>query len=88
MSEMVERVIKAIEGELPLLDLYDIDKEALGRAIIEAMREPTADMLRAATASEHEHFYPGKSPTSHTWKSLPTMLVKKLWSAMIDAALK
>jgi hypothetical protein len=47
--------------------------------------EPKAEMLRAATLAEHEHFYAGKSMTSHTWNSLSCMFVAKLYRAMLSA---
>jgi hypothetical protein len=97
MSDVSERVAKAITDALQEHGDSDIkaglawlkpDQEAaIAAAAIKAMREPSAIQLRAATNAEHEHYWPGKSPTSHTWKSIPAMLVAKIWRAMIDAAL-
>jgi len=93
MSEMTERVIEAISAAEKTWWASNTEggpglQQTVARAAIEAMREPTGSMLRAATSAEHDHYWPGKEPTSHTWTSLPVMLVKKLWSGMIDAALK
>jgi hypothetical protein len=93
MSEMVERVAEAIwqiemkEGEGVARFPHEYWTLA-ARAAIEAMREPDAEMLKAAPLAEHNHFWPSTSPTSHTWQSLPAMLVKKLYTSMIDQALK
>lgn len=45
----------------------------------------TGKMLEAARLAEHNHFWPNTPPTAHTWTSLPSMLVAKLWRAMVDA---
>lgn len=70
MSEMVERVATAIEGALPnqMKHLGPL----LARAAIEAMREPTAAMEKAAWP---EPLFDPPVPT-------------EAWKAMIDAALK
>lgn len=76
-----------VGDEITYIDYGPVNVRNLARAAIAAMAEPTAEMLRAAQAAEHEHFWPGKPPTSHTWQSLPTMLVKKIWTAMALNAL-
>lgn len=54
------------------------------RAAIEAMREPSADLLRAAKLAEYEHFAkPGESMTTTNAQT-----IKLHYNAMIDEAMK
>lgn len=75
MSEMVERVAKAI-WSVPMCGIEDArgsDDEiivAMARAAIEAMREPTRPMYEAANDA-----------------LVPTWDAKACWHSMIDAAL-
>lgn len=78
MSEMVERVAKAIWDSPLFFGLITDEKRrdgswhdctALARAAIEAMREPTDEMVLASEAIDAVY------PSEH-------------WRAMIDAALK
>lgn len=82
MSEMVERVAEAMKahdyGDLPWAKLsadYREQLEDYARAAIEAMREPTPQMIMAAfeTGIPHE-------------TNVPDM--ERWYAAMIDAALK
>ncbi len=50
MSEMVERVAKAIANNS---NLYGCDPKNIARAAIEAMREPTEAMEKAVSGDEH-----------------------------------
>lgn len=47
---------------------------------------PTKEMISAAQVAFHDHFWPGISPTSHTYQGLDVMLAVKLYKAMIEAA--
>jgi len=77
MSEIVERVAKAIMGaENPdALDQYT----EMARAAIEAMREPTQDMRLAGVA---EWCKPDA-----TLEHESTLVFNVIWRAMVDAAL-
>lgn len=80
MSEMIERVAKAI-GEMPWegrepLNIHD-DAEAIARVAVAAMRDPTGDMIDEG-AGAIGGFIDGGS----AWEATPIA-----WSAMIDAAL-
>jgi hypothetical protein len=70
MSEMVERVARAIDKAMQ--EQHDPTPGYLARAAIEAMREPTIDMLRVADV-----------PVGGDYLS-----PKECWRGMIDAALK
>jgi hypothetical protein len=82
MSEMVERVARALhEAHKPWCDYtYDFEHpmasrevyEALARAAIAAMREPTEGMIEARSV-------PGVLERSD---------IRLVWMAMVDAALK
>lgn len=71
MSEMVKRVCAAIDGAY---SHGDLSWEKCARAAIEAMREPTEEMVQAAN-----HM---------TGYSLENEYIKQEWRAMIDEALK
>ena len=77
MSEMVERVARAILDNVPTISergAYDpADLQRCARAAIEAMREPTQAMVRTLYESH------GK-----LWADCESAVV---WHAMIDAAL-
>ena len=83
MVEIVKAAIKAKAHELdPFFGgmLYDREAEALARAAIEAMREPTEVMLQAAYLAD-------LSGTGlATDKPYPHN--RRRWTAMITAALK
>jgi len=68
MSEMVERVAKAISGA-PFPSKASMAK---ARAAIEAMREPTDEMLFSGAQ----------------WRTLDDPFGSKRWQDMIDAALE
>ena len=80
MSEMVERAARAA-GEVPIMcgtySLSGDDAVAVARAVIEAMREPTAAMIEAG--SEKLLALRGGVPLSTQ--------VEAIFRAMIDAAL-
>jgi hypothetical protein len=61
MSEMVERVAQAITG--PCLG----DPEAMARAAIAAMREPTEDML---SLGGHGLLAEGLKKRGHIWRAM------------------
>lgn len=77
MSKMVVRVREAImkswaeQGDVPF-PLYQSEAEAIARAVIEAMREPTEAMIRA----------------SREWDGRMSHRSSGAWQAMIDEALK
>jgi hypothetical protein len=78
MSEMVERVAKALE--MPMVDMStgmtpQRRLELMARAAIEAMREPTDEMEKA-----------GAFAWDDDWCTETNAL--NMWQAMIDAALK
>ena len=79
MSELIERVARAIRGCVSADDWNFIDEIARkmyrreARAAIEAMREPTTEMLHASTMQVP------------TWDNEAS---KRKWQAMIEAALK
>lgn len=86
MSDMTERVARAICKAHYIYDDYNeeeaqraadnewVDWCVEARAAIEAMREPTGEMLLAAWGSEDDQGEPG--------------VTESTWTAMIDAALK
>lgn len=85
MSEMVERVAKAlgatlIPGSATVTAEYVVSAELIGRfarAAIEAMREPTEAMVKASQSLwTHEGPYHSEAPG------------EEQWPAMIDEALK
>lgn len=74
MSEMIERVANAIWLTMDAVDKQDLETPLkYARAAIEAMREPTYAMERAA--------YEGKGHGDYL-QAIPT------WQTMIDEALK
>ena len=74
MSEMIERLILAMQDIAGKEDLNEVRAESLARAAIRAMRKPTQEMLDAgAEAFAH---YTDDQESTH------------LWQAMIDEALK
>lgn len=84
MSEMVERVAKAIEGvmfathELPLSAGMHANYCKVAEAAIEAMREPTTDMCNAGTRS-----------LALDWNiCCDGRIAPDLWQIMIDELLK
>ena len=79
MSEMIERGVKAIEDRLkrgPTLPPW----HALVRVVIEAMREPTKDIINAAGREVWGPDWSNGDPTD-------VQEFKAIWQAMIDAAL-
>jgi hypothetical protein len=81
MSEMVERVAKAIEKGIADLDLRgpgSLDYPSVARVVMEAMREPTDAMAKAGSNTIDE-----KMPDA---KALRQVLY--IWADMIDEALK
>ena len=85
MSEMVERVAKAILDHVPQgYGMYQNEAEEYARAAIAAMREPTGEMKDAGADS-----YGVPAPAIG---SLPLSVINgqptKAWQAMIDEALK
>lgn len=74
MSEMIERVARAIEQEI---GPQDMDFAKIARAAVEAMREPTEAMLEVA-----QDMYEPVGDRA-MWPPEP----KDAWPAMIDAAL-
>jgi len=83
MSEMVERVAKALVdrlGESGLIYASPEFRRRLSRAAIAAMREPTPDMVRQGEMQMFEHMAEARD-----WTVKATL---DAWQAMIDAALK
>jgi hypothetical protein len=74
MSEMIERVAKAIDSSLiGEVDFFSLDSVALrnaARAAIEAMLKPTEAMLKAG------------------YNECPHQPIVPAWMAMIDAAMR
>jgi hypothetical protein len=88
MSEMVERVTKAVRNarEMSLCGLCDrgyrrltrCSCEEIARAVIEAMREPTERMLDSGACYEdQDHRFIAEGDIS-----------RDIWRAMIDSALQ
>jgi hypothetical protein len=89
MSEMLERVAKAIDpdafaprapghevGKCPDCDAHVTAAMERARAVIEALREPTPDML-------------ADEDVSASWRGCPTCIgLRDGWRTMIDIALK
>jgi hypothetical protein len=75
MTEMVERVAKAIDGTPRRGDNWNAIARAQARAAIEAMREPSEGMLAA---------YMARYPMAE----IPSGQVAMDWQAMITEALK
>ncbi len=74
MSEIVDRVAKVLVDSMRSQDGAFIDLKLMAKAVIEAMREPTKEMLdKGAEAFAH---YTDEQESTH------------LWQAMIDEALK
>jgi hypothetical protein len=78
MSEMVERVAKAISAKH---GYYWTEHLALARTAIEAMREPTGAMVKAGDQKNHEDALIEAGCINIT-NELPA-----IYDAMIDAAL-
>jgi hypothetical protein len=76
MSEMVERVARAIEAKSDYV-ISQHHAKALARAAIEAMREPTAAMIEAEPDDDGE--FNKTNSVAHA---------RAFWQAMIDEALK
>lgn len=73
MSEMVERVAKAIGlADIRCIDTIEGYRRILAKSAIKAMREPTEEMFNECSSLSFEQSY----------------LVKEFYRAMIDAALK
>lgn len=88
MSEMIERVAKAIlatTGEPTMWDHYAPGTQehyrSMARAAIEAMREPTAAMIEVGDASVDLDW------SLEPGEGLDGVDVTPAWRAMIDAAL-
>lgn len=82
--DMLERVAQAIaetSGSIPMSDMSRLYLRQLARAAIVAMREPTSEMLQAASKAD---FDAGDDPHCSFNRGAP-LDVK--WHAMIDAAL-
>lgn len=79
MSEMVERVAQAICGDDNPANILAVHRSR-ARAAIEALREPTEEMLSAAE-SPAELF-------GQRFKWLSEDEARTVWNAMIDQALK
>ena len=88
MSEMIERVAKAIVEKINELEGYGTSWEdappeqreamyPLARAVMEAIREPTAAMLEAEPDDDGE--FSKENSIFHA---------RQFWQAMIDEALK
>lgn len=86
MSEMVERVAKAMEeagktwlASRPVYEGWaDVPDEVLARAAIEAMHEATDAMIMAGISERHDQ------PVPEAWK----LATVNVYRAMIDAALQ
>lgn len=71
MSEMIARGATAVLAKVPLgYGMTRLEALEYSRAVIEAIREPTEDMLDAACLAEYN--------------SVPSY--KTIWQAMIDTA--
>jgi hypothetical protein len=86
MSEMVERVARAICADRaePWLGLSEDDRRSYcetARAAIDAMRQPTREMVAAAERRDD----PGSSVFEEPFVAIPH---DEAWEIMIDAALK
>lgn len=88
MGEMIERVALAIADAMcPVEGYRGTSNEALARAAIEAMREPTREMLgKGITAAEDVEDWTRDSYTSYRVDTASDMALP-VWQAMIDAAL-
>lgn len=85
MSEMVERVAARLKGFVAaeMLETGSVNPqrwEAMARAAIEAMREPTPKMLRLGGDAVYSE--------CGTGTAIDDRQAKASWVAMIDAALK
>lgn len=87
MSEMVERVAKAMElVMIQRQGMFGTSRDAssaLARAAIEAMREPTEEMIDSANATA-AYWHHDTSEVESEWRE--EMLQE--YQAMIDEALK
>ena len=93
MNEMIERVTAAIEAAIWAgLDPDTPDSDALARAAIEAMREPTEAMMKAARNTEGmkavDNALVGAMIHGFTIPGNKKSPLEQAWQAMIDAALK
>ena len=87
MSEMIERVARALEADYIRTSGVRLDMNPSwapfrqsARAAIEAMREPTDKMLTAG----------GSVDAGHAWSPKKELVASpgSVWTAMIDEALK
>ena len=84
MSEMIERAAAAILKTRAPKQSREAWAEAAARAVVEAMREPTAPMVQTACASHTPgvEMAPGRGECVHHRNAAFR------WRAMIDEALK
>lgn len=88
MSEMIERVGEALRAECRKQYGSDWNYDsawAFARAAIEAMREPTAEMVD--TGQVQVNLHDPNTPPAHAFELLSEEEVTDIWGAMIDAAL-
>jgi hypothetical protein len=82
MSEMVERIARAIEAKSDYV-ISQHHAKALARAAIEALRDPSYAMLESGGISITR---PGNDETNSDYEIWDTE-VRQIWQAMIDEAL-
>jgi hypothetical protein len=78
MTDMIQRVAKAINDAMPQNDDYNL--EELARAAIAAMRDCTPEMLDAGSAAHPDGGY--------RRETLLNDIIECEWWAMVDAALE
>lgn len=100
MSEMINRIGRAVCSALfgeYVGGVIPFDVERVGRAVLEAMREPTIDMIDAGTAADWVGDCEGRAGMSIVPTERPDWLEdgdgdfpdrRGIWAAMIDAAMK
>lgn len=65
MSEMIERVAIALTESLPKSLIVEDDLRSAARAVIEAMREPTAEIISAGS-----DYMPGAGYAEGAWRAM------------------
>ncbi len=91
MSEMVERVARAIEelGDGALgSPIYEVNFQAIARAAIEAMREPEDMMFMKGGNTPPSNQGRDHLGKARSVKRIGDLAAKECWQTMVDAALK
>lgn len=57
-------------------------------ALLDELAKPSPAMIEAARRAEARHYLDDRDLTAFTWPCTPGVVIVKMWTAMIDEALK